>query len=85
MWGDCARVPRFFLSLRDGEFLQDLEGQEYADVDAARRAAVRGAREIMAEDVKRGTLSLKDSVEITDEGGDLVAHVHFRDAVEIEG
>lgn len=78
-------MPRFFLSLRDGEFLPDDEGQEFADLDAARDTALRGAREIMAEDVKRGVLSLNDSVEITDENGTRVATVVFRDAVRING
>ncbi|QNN68536.1 hypothetical protein H9L13_05070 [Sphingomonas lutea] len=78
-------MPRYFLSLRDGEFLRDDEGQEFASLDAARDTAVRGAREIMAEDVKRGVLSLGDSVEITDENGQRVATVVFRDAIEING
>ena len=78
-------LPRFYLSLRDGEYLQDQEGQEFADLDAARDTAMRGAREIMAEDIKRGVLSLNDRVEITDEHGDQVAVVAFRDAVRISG
>ena len=78
-------MPRFYLSLRDGEFLRDDEGQEFADLDAARDTALRGAREIMAEDIKRGVLSLKDSVEITDESGHRVATVMFRDAIQIDG
>lgn len=78
-------MPRFYLSLRDGEFLRDDEGQEFADLDAARDTALRGAREIMAEDIKRGILSLNDRVEITDENGERVATVTFRDAVHIDG
>jgi len=77
-------VPRYFLSLRDGEFLQDNEGREYPDAGAAMRAALRGAREIMAEDVKRGVLHLNECVEITDAKGELVAKVLFRDAIEIQ-
>jgi hypothetical protein len=80
-----STLPRFYLSLRDGEFLRDDEGQEFASLDAARDTAVRGAREIMAEDVKRGVLSLGDSVEITDENGQRVATVAFRDAIQING
>ena len=48
------------------------------------RAALRGAREIMAEDVKRGVLHLNECVEITDAKGELVAKVLFRDAIEIQ-
>ena len=79
-----APVPRFFLSLRDGDFLPDMEGQDFADVDAARIVAVKGAREIMAEDIREGILRLNESVEITDEGGVLRARVLFRDTIAID-
>ena len=78
-----AGVPRFFLSLRDGDFLPDLEGQEFADVEAAKAAALRGAREMMAEDVKQGFLHLNEAVEITDGEGVLRAKLRFREAVSI--
>ena len=77
-------MPRFFLSLRDGEFLPDLEGQEFADIEAARTAALSGAREMMAEDIKQGILRLNESVEITDDEGVLRAKLMFRDAVSID-
>lgn len=77
-------MPRYFFTLHDGDCFPDGEGQELEDVDAARRTAVEAAREMIAEEVRRGRLALGDTIAIHDENGKLVATVGFSDAVAVE-
>lgn len=51
-------MPRFFLNLHDDLEVEDLEGREFADLYAAREAAIGDARSILAEDVVRREKSL---------------------------
>ncbi|HEX6376566.1 MAG TPA: hypothetical protein VFZ91_12700 [Allosphingosinicella sp.] len=76
------RMPRFFFHLSDGAKLCD-EGMTFATVDEARKEALRAAREIMADEVRRGSLTLADRIEIADEGGNPVTVVTFADAIRI--
>lgn len=76
-------MPRFFFHLKDGVTLCDDEGMSFPTIDEARREAVRTAREIMADDVRRGDLDLVDRIEIADEGGNAVTVVTFADAARI--
>ena len=55
----------------------------FDSVAEARLEALRAAREIMADEVKRGSLTLVDRIEIADEGGNAVTVVTFADAVRI--
>ena len=50
----------------------------------ARLEAIRSARDIMAEDVRRGHLSLSFRIEITDENGEPIMAVPFSEVVTIE-
>jgi hypothetical protein len=71
-------MPRFYLHVCNGTgFLQDEEGQELPDVDAARLAAVRSARSIMASDVQRGMLDLSSFIEVEDADGKLILTLGF--------
>ena len=76
-------MPRFFFHLKDGVTLCDEEGMSFATIDEARDEALRAAREIMADEVRHGRLSLVDRIEIADEGGNAVTVVTFADAVRI--
>ncbi len=79
-------MPRFFFHIADGDRFPDEEGAILPDVTAARKLALVGAREIVADDLKQGkNLSLNDRIEIQDESGSIVAVVTFREAVGIEG
>ena len=77
-------MPRFFFHLRDGESIDDPDGMFLPDTRMARIEAIRSARDIMAEDVRRGRLSLSFSIEVTDENGEPILAVPFREVVEIE-
>jgi hypothetical protein len=57
---------------------------ELADAEAARRAALAGARAMMCGQLAGGRLSLHRRIEVEDEGGGRVLTLAFRDAVQIE-
>jgi hypothetical protein len=75
-------MPRYYFHLHDDEEARDEEGRELADADAARAEAIRGARDLMAGDVKEGKLTLSHWISVHDQGGHQVFSVRFRDAVE---
>ena len=77
-------MPCYHFNIRDGVDIVDEEGQEFASLDDARDVAVTSARDLMAADIRAGTLTLDERIEITDNGGELLATVHFRDAVEVD-
>ena len=76
-------MPRFYFHLRDGESIDDPDGIYLPDTRSARLEAIRSARDIMAEDIRRGHLSLASRIEVTDENGEPILAVPFREVVEI--
>jgi hypothetical protein len=77
-------MPRFYLHVSDGKlFAEDREGLELHDVEAARREAIVGLRDVMAEELKHGQINLAAYVEVENEDGQLVMTVPFLDAVEV--
>jgi hypothetical protein len=80
----CAAMPWFYFHVCNGNgFVEDEEGQELPDLDAARATAVRAARDIMAADVQRGALDLSSFIEIEDVDHQLVHTLGFEDAVDL--
>jgi hypothetical protein len=77
-------VPRFFFHIHDHEDVPDDDGLVLSDVDAAEKEAIRGARDILSEEVKHGRLPLCDRIDVEDEAGAIVATVRFRDTISIE-
>jgi len=77
-------MARFFFHLRNSTgYLQDEEGQELADVSAARRAALESVRSIASEEAKAGTIDLRASIQVVDEKGGLVLELPFAEAVGV--
>lgn len=77
-------MPRFYFHVCNGTgFVQDEEGQELPDLEAARAAAIKSARSIMASDVQRGALDLSSFIEIEDEASQLLHTLCFGDAVDL--
>jgi hypothetical protein len=77
-------MPRYYFHVCNGNgFVQDEEGEELPNVDAARLAAIRSARSIMASDVQRGILDLSSFIEIEDSEKRLVLTLGFQDAVDL--
>ena len=79
-----TRVPRYYLHICNGSgFTEDKQGQELPDMDAARKEAIRGLRDISASELKRGEMNLGSFIEIEDEAGRLIMTVDFHDAVRL--
>ncbi len=77
-------MPRFYMHVCNGNgFVEDEEGVELADGDAARAKAIEAARDIMASDLRRGELDLSSFIEVEDEAHGLVFTLHFSDAVKL--
>ena len=80
-----ARMPRFYLHVCNGHgFAEDHDGQELATITDAREAAIRGAREVMASDVRQGELDLTSFIEVEDENRRLLFTVTFADAIQLK-
>jgi hypothetical protein len=78
-------VPRYFLHIRsEGQLIRDEEGANVADVAAARELAVQGARDLLAEKLRTGEPLDGDVIEITDDAGNVVDLVRFRDMFGID-
>ena len=77
-------MPRYYFHLYNDLATTDEEGRELADLDAARRAAERAAREMATQSMQcHGHLNLANYVDVTDERGKSVARVRFGEAVAV--
>lgn len=77
-------MPRFFFHVFDELTALDEEGRDLPSLDAARQAAMSGARDLMCEQLRKGRLVLHHHIEVEDESGARVIVMPFRDAAEIE-
>ena len=80
-----SRMPTYYLHLRGGAIeAEDCEGQFFFNDSAAEKAAERGARGIIAEEVfLRGHLVLDERIEVLAEDGRPVATIPFARALGI--
>ena len=77
-------MPLYYLHVCNGNgFIEDEEGQDLPDLDAARAAALRGARDIMSEEIRRGELNPASFIEVENEDHQLLFTLQFSDAVRI--
>src|SRR5690349_21042803 len=75
-------MPRFFLDVLHGrEVREDPEGQEFADLDAARAEAVASAQYLVAHGILRNEDLSDRSFLLRDEDEQTVATVPFRDTL----
>ena len=77
-------MPRYFFHIYDDVIVHDEEGAELPNVEAARLNAIRGARDIIAEQVRHGHFVLSHWIDVVDEQGEAVLTVTFREAVDIK-
>jgi hypothetical protein len=74
---------RYFFHVRDGQtIISDPEGTECGSLDEAVVEAKVNARELMAERLRAGRAINGQIFELTDDTGQIVAHVKFKDALE---
>ncbi|PXW53123.1 hypothetical protein [Methylobacterium sp. B4] len=77
-------MVRFFLHLRDGtELIEDPDGSELPDLNAARAEARDAARDIMAGMVRAGELLDGQQIEIRDAAGALLDVVRLKDVLRL--
>ena len=75
-------MPRYFFHIREGSDLnRDGEGQDFANVEAARLEAIASVREIMGEKLLHGGALNHRSIEIADETGHVVDVINTRDVL----
>lgn len=76
-------MPRFYFHLFNDLTSIDEEGAELPSETAALRRAETNAREMAAESVREGHLTLSHRIVVGDEGGGTVATVRFGDVVQV--
>jgi hypothetical protein len=77
-------MPRYYLHMSDGNgFIEDEEGIDLPDAEAARATALRCARDVMMGEVRSGTLDLTSFIEVEDEQRKLLFTLTFADALEV--
>lgn len=77
-------MARYFFHIRDGaDYVEDREGADLADLDAARFEAVESAREIVAGCIRSGRILGGKQFEITNISGTLLAVVPFRSVIKL--
>jgi hypothetical protein len=77
-------MARYYLHINNGGgYSEDTEGQELADLGAARTAAIEGVRSLLSEEARQGQLDLSGTIEIADADGNILLIVPFSDAVEL--
>jgi hypothetical protein len=79
-------MPLFYFHIRDRTaFIEDAEGYELPDMEAARHLAVKSARSMMAEDLRGGELNLASSIQVEDHTHSPLLTLIFAEAVTITG
>jgi hypothetical protein len=75
-------MPFFNLNIRKlHELVEDVEGDDFLDLAAARSEAIVAAREIMSDGVRRGNRpDDRNRFEITDQAGRIVLVMPFAEA-----
>ena len=75
-------MARYFFNLRSPDkFIPDTEGQEFANLVAAKEDGLIAVREILSELVKSGRVIDTSALEITDASGTVRATIPLREAL----
>jgi hypothetical protein len=77
-------MHRYFMHICNGTgFVEDEEGVELYDRDAAYERAVASARDVMSADIRNGFLDLTSFIEVEDEERSHLFTLIFADVVKI--
>ncbi len=76
-------MPRYFFHAHERLYVDDDEGLELADIKTAVAVALHAARDLAADECRRGELDLSFRIEVIDEAGAVVAVVTIGEAVRI--
>jgi hypothetical protein len=76
-------VPIYYFDLQKGdEIVEDDQGQDLADIEAAKLEGLASARELIADAAKKGILATRPVYRIRNESGDILATIPFKDTLE---
>lgn len=79
-------MPRYYLHICNGiGFVEDTEGQELPNAEAARESAIKGARDLIASEVRDGVMNLSSFIEVEDENREHLFTLSFSEAVQVKG
>ncbi len=78
-------MPTYFFDLCESGLLIDEEGQDCENAELAMELAADYARDIAAEQVRKGRLHLSDSISVRTELGTILATIRFKDSFAIDG
>jgi len=77
-------MPRYYFNVHNSiGLVEDEEGRDFADLGAARAAALKGAREVIAGDAAEGIVDLRGRLDVIDSAGTVVLTLRFTEAVEV--
>jgi hypothetical protein len=78
-------MPRYHFNIRDaGKLEEDPDGTEFGSLDDAHQAAIKAARELIADMVLAGDVIDGQSFEITTDEGAIVLQVPFKSALKLQ-
>ncbi len=79
-------MPKFYFHVRDADDVsRDTEGQELADLDAARAEAINANREMLGEHLLHGGSLNHRQIEIADDSDTVLAVVNANDVLFRDG
>ena len=79
-------MSRYFFHLKQAtDTVDDLDGRGFADLDAAKAAAIVDLRAVICAQVTQGQLDRSSRIDITDEHGQCLAAIGLGDAVHVRG
>lgn len=77
-------MQRFHLHVFHGEPVHDHEGLDRPDLDAAIKEAVRGARDLIASDMRAGRpIYRSNHIDIADHAGRVLHTVRYADVLDV--
>jgi hypothetical protein len=76
-------MPQYFFNVRTGPYIvEDHEGSDLADLEAARQEAILDARSAMSTAIQQGRdISRRATIEICDDKGRILMLVPYTDAI----
>ena len=79
-------MPRYHFDVQNGaDLVLDEEGRELANLEVARREAIKGIRSLISAEVEKGSLDLTGQLTLRDATGRTVILLRFEEAVSITG
>ncbi len=78
-------MTHYYLNIINGTgLIVDNEGEEFADLSAARERAAESVRSILSDELKSaGLINLQGRIEIIDQHGSMVLSLPFREAIDL--